>query len=248
MRTGVYDLCVSEALTRLIDPGDLVVDVGANVGYMTNLSAFRVGATGRVVAVEPHPEIYEELKANVALLSASRSRGRIDTMRTAVSDVSGEAFIVDSRGFAGNRGSAQLHVGEDSPPDGLPRHRVSVRTLDDILATASSVGVLKIDVEEHELQVLRGAGSLLAQKRVRDVVFEDHRSPPTPVTNFLEKSGYRIFRLHQRFLGLRAEPLGRRSSTSLWDPPSYVATSDPDRARRRLTGRGWSTLRAHRSL
>ena len=78
-------------------------------------------------------------------------------MRTAVSDVSGEAFIVDSRGFAGNRGSAQLHVGEDSPPDGLPRHRVSVRTLDDILATASSVGVLKIDVEEHELQVLRGA-------------------------------------------------------------------------------------------
>jgi FkbM family methyltransferase len=143
VRTGVYDLCVSEALTRLIDPGDLVVDVGANVGYMTNLSAFRVGATGRVVAVEPHPEIYEELKANVALLSASRSRGRIDTMRTAVSDVSGEAFIVDSRGFAGNRGSAQLHVGEDSPPDGLPRHRVSVRTLDDILATASSVGVLK---------------------------------------------------------------------------------------------------------
>jgi len=242
VRTGVYDLSVSEALARLIDPGDVVVDVGANVGYMTNLSASRVGADGRVIAIEPHPEIYEELIANVDLVTSSGLRGVIETMQTAVSELSGEAFIVDSREFAGNRGSAQLQLGE-SAAGGSHRHRVSVRTLDEILAARPYIGVLKIDVEEHELQALRGAGSLLAEKRIRDVVFEDHRSPPTPVTDFLEEKGYRIFRLRQRFLGLRAEPLDRRGSTSLWDPPSYVATTHPDRTLRRLTATGWKTLR-----
>ncbi len=47
---------MSEVLARLIDPGDTVVDAGANVGYMTVLAAAAAGPTGRVVAFEPHPE------------------------------------------------------------------------------------------------------------------------------------------------------------------------------------------------
>ena len=41
--TGLYDLAVSEVLARLIDPGDTVVDAGANVGYMTVLAAAAAG-------------------------------------------------------------------------------------------------------------------------------------------------------------------------------------------------------------
>jgi hypothetical protein len=37
LRTGVFDICVSETLFRLLDPGDLAIDVGAHAGYMTSI-------------------------------------------------------------------------------------------------------------------------------------------------------------------------------------------------------------------
>lgn len=45
-RTGVDDLPVLECLWRLTDPGDRCVDVGANIGLMTNVMAFRAGSEG----------------------------------------------------------------------------------------------------------------------------------------------------------------------------------------------------------
>src|SRR5256885_16323510 len=52
---GVFDPCVTETLHRLIDPGDVVADAGANIGYLTSLAVTRAGPEGRVVAFEPHP-------------------------------------------------------------------------------------------------------------------------------------------------------------------------------------------------
>jgi len=47
---GLYDLTVSEALWRLVDAGELAVDIGANIGYMTGVMSVKVGSTGRVLA------------------------------------------------------------------------------------------------------------------------------------------------------------------------------------------------------
>ena len=58
-RTGVYDLCVTEVLWRLIDKGETSVDVGANIGHMTSVMVKRVGASGKVHAYEAHPEVQE---------------------------------------------------------------------------------------------------------------------------------------------------------------------------------------------
>ena len=64
-RSGVYDLCVCEAIYRLADPGELAVDVGANIGQMTSVMAARVRDSGKVLAFEPHPETFAELRENV---------------------------------------------------------------------------------------------------------------------------------------------------------------------------------------
>jgi hypothetical protein len=52
---GIYDLVVSEAITRLLDPGDVAVDAGANIGYMSAIMAEQVGPDGRVMSFEPNP-------------------------------------------------------------------------------------------------------------------------------------------------------------------------------------------------
>src|SRR5512138_2207904 len=70
LTTRVFDLAVSEAMARLISPGDTVIDAGANVGYMTVLAAMAAGAKGRVLAFEPHSELFAILQANIAAARA----------------------------------------------------------------------------------------------------------------------------------------------------------------------------------
>jgi predicted RNA methylase len=58
---------VANAMLRVLREGDIAVDIGANIGYLTVLASLLVGPTGRVVAFEPDPENVLRLRANVAL-------------------------------------------------------------------------------------------------------------------------------------------------------------------------------------
>jgi FkbM family methyltransferase len=243
VRTGVYDLTVSEVILRLLDPGERAVDVGANIGYMTNLCAACVGPRGQVIAVEPHPEIAQELRDNVELLSPDRTVGPVAVQQVALSDMPGRGILATGQEFRTNRGTAKLTTPDSELGDQTNRsHIVNITTLD-ALVRGQPVGLLKVDVEGHELQVLHGGQSSLSSGRVRDVLFEDHRMPPTPVTEFLTSLGYTILRLRQHLMGPSVEPIARGASHSLWDPPSYIGTIDPARLEGRLSPRGWRVLR-----
>jgi hypothetical protein len=63
-RNGVYELAVSEFLFRLADRGELAVDVGANIGYMSSVLAASVGPGGQVRSFEPHPDLFRCLTLN----------------------------------------------------------------------------------------------------------------------------------------------------------------------------------------
>src|SRR5579871_5650959 len=64
---GIFDLVVPEAIYRLADEGEWAMEVGANIGQNCSLMAYRTGRRGHVIAFEPHPEIFRELKDNFAL-------------------------------------------------------------------------------------------------------------------------------------------------------------------------------------
>jgi FkbM family methyltransferase len=236
-RNGVYDLTVAETLARLADRGETAVDAGANVGLMSNLLAHAVGASGSVISFEPHPLIFETLERNLTRWESLEGIGTIAAKQAAVSAAAGVMpLAADPETFAQNKGTASLERAD-------PVNSTDVETvrLDDQLSTA--VGVMKLDVEMHELDALRGAESLLSRGLIRDVVFEEHDPPPTPVTRLLEAHGYTIASVRQ---GLSGPILGGPAEAhrlKLWDPPALLASTDPDRARRRLARRGWLSLR-----
>src|SRR5580693_8255561 len=62
---GVYDLAITEAAMRLIFPGETVLDVGANCGYMSLVLALSAGVRGEVFSFEPNPEVLPILEANI---------------------------------------------------------------------------------------------------------------------------------------------------------------------------------------
>ncbi|MHB8694014.1 MAG: FkbM family methyltransferase [Solirubrobacteraceae bacterium] len=232
-RTGVYDLVVCEALFRLAERGGVHVDAGANIGVMTSVLARCAGPEGLVIAVEPNPASLELLHANV---SHWRRHAPIDVAEAALSDEEGMATLY-SWPWSDGTGTASLS------PHGSPIGLVQSVRLDDIVA-GRSVGVLKLDVDEHELHALRGAERLLATGRIRDVVFEQLEPLPTPVSALLLASGYSIFGLDLNLRGLRLYPAGElgRARRS-WDPPSYLATLEPVRAEALLRPRGWRAFR-----
>lgn len=240
-RTGVFEMATTEALARLVDPGDLVLDVGANIGYMTSVLATAAGPRGRVLAYEPNPSAYERLAANVERWPQERL-ATIELRQVAVSDHEGDSTLAVPRDGSewaalGDRPGRRAAAG--------PFSSVSVNTvtLDGELASLS-VGVLKLDVEDHEPAVLSGARSALDQRLIRDIVFEDHASYPSDATVALEMAGYSVFDLTLRPLGVALAAASESVEYASWDAPMRLATADPIRARQRFLRRGWVSLSA----
>jgi FkbM family methyltransferase len=228
--TRVFDLPVTETLLRLADPGELAIDVGANLGCMTSALAAAVGPSGEVWAFEPSPEVLPTLERN-----AARWRRRVRVFSIALSDHAGQGSLVVPVDAA-NGGLASFH-GHINGSDRV--ETVETRTLDE-LAADRVVGVLKIDAERHEPQILAGAANLIAQRRVRDVIYEDVHGYPSSTSRPLTDAGYTVFALGRSFLRPRLDPPHR--VTAGQEEQSYLATSDPDRAIRRMRRFGWRCL------
>lgn len=134
-------------LHRLLQPGDVFVDVGANVGMYSAVASLRVGPSGRVLAVEASPITFEKLQ-----VITRRGLGNIVARHCAVADAAGglEFFI----GPEDHSGVSSLR---DLGAAATQRVRVPAETLDHLLEGWPKVRFIKIDVEGAELKVIKGA-------------------------------------------------------------------------------------------
>jgi FkbM family methyltransferase len=247
-RTGVYDLCVTESIWRLLETGETALDIGANIGYMTSVMAVRVGGGGTVIAFEPHPEVFSDLAYNVSRWAGGRLAASIILHEAAASDHSAIGQLATTQAFPQNRGTAAVVDGNPGVTEGNIFHSIALKRLDDVISPDCAIGLLKLDVEGHEIQALKGAESLLSAHRVRDIVFEEHEAPPTPVTQHLESLGYTLYRLEQTLLGAAISNLRNRTRAFYYEPPCYLATCQPERAVSLLVRRGWDVLRLRHRL
>lgn len=244
---GVIDLAVTETLWRLTDPGDTAVDVGANIGYMTAVLANRINQStgGSIWAFEAHPAIFEELQFNVDNWKNQLKNTNFIIRNLAISESQSQVKLKVPDTFFSNRGLAS--VVSLSNIDRLDNNHyewvdVEANSLDNLFLTSKKIDIFKLDVEGHELSVLKGAEYLLKEQRIRDCVFEEHREYPTDVTGFFEKFGYKIFRIHRGFWGPTLLESNSKVPRTQWEPTSFLATHQPERAIQRLQERGWKVL------
>lgn len=224
--TGIYDLAVSELLFRLIRPGDLVVDAGANVGYMSVLAAT---AGARVIAFEPNPELLPILRQNAG--------SKIDVRPVGLGARRHTSTFVTPDASAHNTGLGRL--GSETDRGGV---MVEVETLDEALG-GQTAAILKLDVEGAELSVLEGADTALRERRLRHIIFEDHHGAGSRVMSHLLDRGYTIYSVGWTLTGPK---LGDRSTPPAhahFEAPSYLATLAPDEALAVCRRRGWMALR-----
>jgi FkbM family methyltransferase len=152
---GTNELPVQEAMQRWIRRGDIVFDVGANVGFFSLLAARLVGPGGRVVAFEPVPDNVVWARAN------ARRNGfdHLEVMATAVGASTGHAELLLTR----HPGGATVCEGA-TDDEVLARIEVPMVALDELveLGAVPAPSFVKIDVEGAEAEVLSGMGEILA--------------------------------------------------------------------------------------
>lgn len=180
---------------HLLRPGELIGDIGANVGAYTILAAKNAGA--RVIALEPGAEAFERLRLNVemnkveeqsVLLKLGASSKRTKLAFTQKLDAVNHVTVGDEVNYQ----------------DGISE--ICVKPLNEIFKEEDPV-LLKIDVEGYEYPVLKGAGELLASDTLLAVIIELNGSgmrygfKDNDVHELLAKEG---------FLPYQYEPFSRR--------------------------------------
>jgi FkbM family methyltransferase len=199
--SGELDRKITWVCTRLVRPGDTVLDVGANLGLVTFVLASHVGPAGHVHAFEPNPEMCDLIERGIARNGLRNVR----LHRFALGARTGNLTLSVPRGHAGSASFVEDPGSEDSY-----RIRVPVRTLSEVMGeqAAGPIRLVKIDVEGFEPQVLDGARDFLTRTPPDAVLFElwdkdggDVREHPT--LRALAEYGYRFFSIPKRLFRMR---------------------------------------------
>lgn len=194
---GIFELPVIEAMFRLVDPDDTILDVGANIGYMTAV-ALAAGAK-MVISFEPHPLLFARLTRNVARWNEQpRFAARLNARNEAIDSAAGRSILFVPEGtFAGNQGIATLEP--KTGPGAFDKVDVACTTLDAVVEELRDpIGLLKIDIEGHELHAFKGASKALCSGKIRDIIYESFEEVDSDVSRCLAESGIRSFAFEAR--------------------------------------------------
>jgi FkbM family methyltransferase len=152
---------------KYVSPASVVWDVGANVGYYTSLLATLVEDAGQVLAFEPNPANLTLLQQNIA--AAQRRNVVINGCALGERDARLELAHA-------NQITPTSRIVVSSTCQAHPTTSVSVRSGDSIIkeGALSIPEFIKIDVEGHEIEVLRGLENTLSASGCRFVLCEVH--------------------------------------------------------------------------
>lgn len=187
---GSYEEHFAELFRYLVQPADLCIDVGANIGIHTIRLAKLVGSCGKVIALEPDGELSERAADNIHLNNLTNVR-LIQAAASATGGDNVSLYRPDSRDP--NKGRASL----------LPHQYLTGRTaqvptvaIDDI--NKDPVTLIKIDVEGYEATVVSGASRTIGAYSPSLILEYDPELISTRLGNLVEslrERKYELFRI-----------------------------------------------------
>jgi FkbM family methyltransferase len=189
---GIYEKTTSDFFVKRLPPGGVFLDLGANIGAIS-IPLYQQRKDCRIVCVEAAPWLFPYLQKNLAL------NGFKDFTL-----VNKALFNTDNEEIDFYSPDEKFGKGSLSPTYTDKAVKVRTTRLDTLLVHLElpKVDIIKIDVEGYEYPVFQGAEKLLAGKDAPDIFFEFEdwaeeaaRLAPGSAQTYLQKMGYRLFRL-----------------------------------------------------
>lgn len=152
---GAAESAVQKVLAERLHPGMVFYDLGANIGLFSLLAARLVGPEGRVFSFEPDAVVAERLRRNIARNEFSNAT----VVESGVWSAACRVKFVPAGASSPDHGTGRLVEGTSIEGISIP-----CVALDDFVERAPAPDAIKCDVEGAEVEVLRGAGKLLASR------------------------------------------------------------------------------------
>ncbi len=177
-----------ELLKKLIRSGDLIFDIGANIGYLSLLFNSLLKNTGTVVAIEPSTRCFHQLQRNTAFAE------KIQTLNVAISNRTEKLRFAETKCL--ERSSLETVNTYAKTID------VEAIQLDDLCLKYGMPDFIKIDVEGHEFAVFQGAEKMLSSKLRPLIYFEALNSTALKkciqIIETLSENSFKIYRSSQQ--------------------------------------------------
>jgi len=164
--------------------GDVLIDIGANIGTITITSAIQIGNNGTVYSIEAHPKIFQYLKGNIK----QNNLTNVHLFNCAVGNKTGNVFF-----------SNLSSDGQNKIIDNDHGTKVSLIKVDDLNIDESKINLLKIDVEGYEKFAFLGSNNVL--KKTSCILFEavpkhyeNYDYTFTDIYNILNSYDFKIYR------------------------------------------------------
>jgi|CXWL01.1.fsa_nt_gi FkbM family methyltransferase len=190
---GVYEPYQMKVFRSIVKGGDVVLDIGANIGLYTLIASKHIGVGGSVLSFEPELENFNILSKNIEINTLTNARA----VRVAVSDTNGTSMLSISKDNKGNH-SLVAEIGSNV------KQEVSVVRLDDWLHAEEvrKIDVIKVDIQGAEPQAFIGMKETLRKARALFVEYEPSilRSighEPEQMLKLLQSCGYELSEIHE---------------------------------------------------
>jgi FkbM family methyltransferase len=191
---GVFSSELIQLLSLLVAAGDSVIDVGAQVGYISSHLARLVGPTGRVHSFEPDPNALARLRAS----TAANGQDWIRIFPVAAGRGASEIDFYVSPTIGWSTALEETHL------TNLSRIKVRCAAIDELAAAGEiqrPVSFVKIDVEGYECAVLEGMQQLLSEDQpfvlseVNPELLHANKQTTADLLGWLKRLGYRSYRV-----------------------------------------------------
>ncbi len=160
---GVYEEFETSIVKKEVNRGDVVIDIGANIGYYTLIFAKLVGEKGKVFAFEPDPTNFQLLKKNVEI----NGFHNVILEQKALSDNSGKMMLsLNDKNTAG-------HYLNFENQDTTNSVEVDILSLDEYFLNKNiDINFIKMDVEGAESNVIKGMPNILKNSKDLKMIVE----------------------------------------------------------------------------
>lgn len=161
----IHEETTTNIFRKIIKPGNIFLDLGANIGYFSLLAAKLTGENGKIFSFEPEPKNFYYLQKNIEV----NNYKNIYPFQKAVSDKNGEIELFICEYDSGHH-TIKQYEGVEVYSHGRPTENRSIKIdavkLDDFLADkADHIDVVKMDIEGAEALAVEGMKHLLEKNK-----------------------------------------------------------------------------------
>jgi len=191
-RRGHYEEYETEIIKKIIKKGDIVLDVGANIGYFTLIFAKLVGKNGKVFAFEPDPKNFDLLSKNIKI----NGYKNVTLVRKALSDKTAKTNLFLSKTNSVDHRTVDPKENRDSI-------EIEKITADDYFSDfKEQINFIKMDIQGSEVEALSGLSSLL--QKMNDIIIMIEFAPmllrrvsygPVELLNYLKEYDFNLFEM-----------------------------------------------------